>query len=111
MKIIGKLFTILIVFLSFTFNTYSQDKIVYLDLDNVVTNTRAGKLILSELEKSKKAALLEFEKKKILFLIARLMLMLKLLIGKLIELVILKYHFHYHYIINHILDFYIHYLK
>ena len=64
MKIIGKLFTILIVFLSFTFNTYSQDKIVYLDLDNVVTNTRAGKLILSELEKSKKAALLEFEKKE-----------------------------------------------
>ena len=64
MKIIGKLFTILIVFLSFTFNTYSQDKIVYLDLDNVVTNTRAGKLILSELEKSKKAALLKFEKKE-----------------------------------------------
>ena len=64
MKIIGKFFTILIVFLSFTFNTYSQDKIVYLDLDNVVTNTRAGKLILSELEKSKKAALLEFEKKE-----------------------------------------------
>ena len=64
MKIIGKFFTILIVFLSFTFNTYSQDKIVYLDLDNVVTNTRAGKLILSELEKSKKAALLKFEKKE-----------------------------------------------
>ena len=42
----------------------NQDKIVYLDLDNVVTNTKAGKLILSELEKSKKAALLKFEKKE-----------------------------------------------
>ncbi len=64
MKYIEKSFTILIVFLIFTFNAYSQDKIVYLDLDNVVTNTKAGKLILSQLEKSKKAALLKFEKKE-----------------------------------------------
>ena len=64
MKIIQKFSTILIVLLILISNTYSQDKIVYLDLDNVVTNTKAGKLILSELEKSKKAALLKFEKKK-----------------------------------------------
>ena len=64
MKIIQKFFTILIVLLIFISNTYSQDKIVYLDLDNVVTNTKAGKLILSELEKSKKAALLKFETKE-----------------------------------------------
>ena len=57
MKIIQKFSTILIVLLILISNTYSQDKIVYLDLDNVVTNTKAGKLILSELEKSKKAAL------------------------------------------------------
>ena len=47
MKIIQKFFTILIVFLTFITNTYGQDKIVYLDLNNVVTNTKAGKLILS----------------------------------------------------------------
>ena len=64
MKIIQKFSTILIVLLILISNTYSQDKIVYLDLDNVVTNTKAGKLILSELEKSKKAALLKFEKKE-----------------------------------------------
>ncbi|WP_440917919.1 OmpH family outer membrane protein [Candidatus Pelagibacter sp.] len=64
MKIIQKFFTILILLLTFISNTYSQDKIVYLDLDNIVTNTKAGKLILSELEKSKKAALLKFEKKE-----------------------------------------------
>ena len=64
MKIIQKFFTILIVLLIFISNTYSQDKIVYLDLDNVVTNTKAGKLILSELEKSKKVALRKFEKKE-----------------------------------------------
>ncbi len=64
MKIIQKFTTILIVLLTFISNTYSQDKIVYLDLDNIVTNTKAGKLILSELEKSKKAALLKFEKKE-----------------------------------------------
>ena len=64
MKIIQKFSTILIVLLILISNTYSQDKIVYLDLDNVVTNTKAGKLILIELEKSKKAALLKFEKKE-----------------------------------------------
>jgi len=45
-------------------SSYGEDKIVYLDLDNVVTNTNAGKLILDQLEKSKKSALLRFEKKE-----------------------------------------------
>ena len=44
--------------------SYSQDKIVYLDLDNVVNTTIAGKSIINKLEKSKKAALLKFEKKE-----------------------------------------------
>ena len=42
----------------------SEEQIVYLDLDNVVTNTKAGKLILSKLEKSKNSALKRFEKKE-----------------------------------------------
>ena len=42
----------------------SEDKIVYLDLDSVVSNTKAGKSIISTLEKSKKKALSKFEKKE-----------------------------------------------
>ena len=42
----------------------SEDKIVYLDLDSVVSNTKAGKSIISNLEKSKKKALSKFEKKE-----------------------------------------------
>ena len=64
MKITKKFFTILIVLLSFSTLSYSQDNIVYLDLDNVVANTIAGKLILSKLEKSKAVALSKFEKKE-----------------------------------------------
>ena len=64
MKIIKKFFTIFIVLILSTFQSYSQDKIVYLDLDNVVYNTIAGKSIISKLEKSKRTALLKFEKKE-----------------------------------------------
>ena len=64
MKITKKFFTILIVLLSFSTLSYSQDNIVYLDLDNVVANTIAGKSILNKLEKSKAVALSKFEKKE-----------------------------------------------
>ena len=64
MKITKKFFTILIVLLCFSTLSYSQDNIVYLDLDNVVANTIAGKLILNKLEKSKAVALSKFEKKE-----------------------------------------------
>ena len=43
---------------------YSQEKIVYLDLDNIVANTKSGKLIISNLEKSKKTTLAKFEKRE-----------------------------------------------
>tara|TARA_Y100001958_G_C20907618_1_gene327057 strand:+ start:136 stop:648 length:513 start_codon:yes stop_codon:yes gene_type:complete len=61
---VKKFFTILIILLSFITFSYSQDQIVYLDLDKVVSNTKAGKSILIKLEKSKKNALLNFEKKE-----------------------------------------------
>ena len=64
MKIINKYFTILIVLFSFITPSYSQDQIVYLDLDKVLNNTKSGSLILSQLEKSKNAALVKFEKKE-----------------------------------------------
>ena len=51
----------LLIFIS---TSNSEEQIVYLDLDNVVTNTKAGKLILSKLEKSKNSALSKFEKKE-----------------------------------------------
>ena len=59
-----KFFTFFIVFFIFLTSSYGQDQIVYLDLDNVVNNTSAGRSILDKLEKSKKSALLKFEEKE-----------------------------------------------
>ena len=64
MIFIKKISTIFIVLIIFMSSSNSEEQIVYLDLDNVVTNTKAGKSILNKLEKSKKLALLEFEKKE-----------------------------------------------
>ena len=63
MKIIKRLFTIFIVLFVLTPSSFSQDQIVYLDLDYVVVNTKAGKSILKKLEDSKNIALSKFEKK------------------------------------------------
>ena len=54
MNFIKKFITIFIVVFITEHSSYAQDQIVYLDLDNVVNNTQAGKLILNKLEKSKK---------------------------------------------------------
>ena len=54
MDFIKKFITIFIVVFISENQSYAQDQIVYLDLDNVVNNTQAGKLLLSKLEKSKK---------------------------------------------------------
>ena len=64
MKIVKRLLAIFIVLFVLTPPSFSQDQIVYLDLDKVVSNTKAGKSILINLEKSKKNALLNFEKKE-----------------------------------------------
>ena len=64
MGILKKIITTLIVLFSFYTFSYSQDKIVFLDLDKVVSNTKAGKSIIDKLEKSKKVALQKFEKKE-----------------------------------------------
>ena len=65
MKKIKRSFTILIVLFCLITPLHSQDQIFYLDLDKVVNNTKAGKLILSQLEESKKNALIKFEKKEV----------------------------------------------
>ena len=64
MNILKKLITIFIVLFIFIPTSYSQDQIVYLDLDNVVNSTKAGKIILNKLEKSKNNALLKFKNKE-----------------------------------------------
>ena len=64
MSLIKKFITIFIVFFITEHSSYAQDQIVYLDLDNVVNNTQAGKLILNKIEKSKKTALLKFVNKE-----------------------------------------------
>ena len=64
MGILKKIITTLIVLFSFYTFSYGQDKIVFLDLDKVVSNTKAGKSIIDKLEKSKKVALQKFEKKE-----------------------------------------------
>ena len=64
MSILKKFITIFILLFIFISNSYSQDQIVYLDLDNVVSNTNAGKLILKKLEKSKDVALSKFKNKE-----------------------------------------------
>ena len=61
---IRNLFTLILVFLSLMTFSYSQDQIAYLELDKVINNTKAGKLIISKLEKSKNEALLKFKKKE-----------------------------------------------
>ena len=64
MGILKKIITTLIVLSSFYTFSYGQDKIVFLDLDKVVSNTKAGKSIIDKLEKSKKVALQKIEKKE-----------------------------------------------
>ena len=61
---IRNLFTIIIVFLGLMTFSYGQDQIAYLELDKVINNTKAGKLIINKLEKSKNEALLKFKKKE-----------------------------------------------
>ena len=51
MSLIKKFITIFIVVFITGHSTFAQYQIVYLDLDNVVNNTQAGKLILNKIEK------------------------------------------------------------
>ena len=63
MTLIKSFIAILVVLFINTSVVFGEEKIVYLNLDKIVTNTNAGKAIISNLEKSKKKALSKFEKK------------------------------------------------
>ena len=64
MKYFGKLITITILIILNISLAHSEEQIAYLDLDNIVSNTKAGKSIINNLEKSKNSALAKFEKKE-----------------------------------------------
>ena len=55
---------ILIIFFSTISLSESNDNIAYIDLDNIVKNTKAGKSIIDKLKVSKDSALKKFEKKE-----------------------------------------------
>ena len=55
---------ILIIFFSIISISKSSENIAYLDLDNIVKNTKAGKSIIDKLKVSKDSALKKFEKKE-----------------------------------------------
>ena len=55
---------ILIIFFSTISLSKSNENIVYIDLDNIVKNTKAGKSIIKKLKVSKDSALKKFEQKE-----------------------------------------------
>ena len=55
---------ILIIFFSTISLSESNENIVYIDLDNIVKNTKAGKSIINKLKVSKDSALKKFEQKE-----------------------------------------------
>ena len=55
---------ILIIFFSIISISKSSENIAYLDLDNIIRNTKAGKSIINKLKVSKDSALKKFEQKE-----------------------------------------------
>ena len=64
MKYKKNLIYILIIFFSTISLSKSNENIAYIDLDNIVKNTKAGKSIIDKLKTSKDTALKKFEKKE-----------------------------------------------
>ena len=55
---------ILVIFLLFTKNSYSENQILILDLDYVINNSSAGKSIITQIEKKQKQLFNEYKKKE-----------------------------------------------
>tara|TARA_Y100000389_G_scaffold151863_1_gene151672 strand:- start:204 stop:716 length:513 start_codon:yes stop_codon:yes gene_type:complete len=64
MNFMKKLVTIFIVLFFNISSAHSEENVVYIDLDKIVSGTKSGKLIIKNLEKSKKSTLSKFEKKE-----------------------------------------------
>ena len=65
MRYYKKLIFFLIIFFSTISFVKSNEQIVYLNLDNVISGTKSGKLVIENLKKSRTTALAKFEKKEI----------------------------------------------
>ena len=64
MRYYKKLIFFFTIFFSIISFAKSSEQIVYLNLDNVVSGTKSGKLIIENLKKSRTTALAKFEKKE-----------------------------------------------
>ena len=64
MKYYKKLIFFFIIFFSTISFVKSNEQIVYLNLDNVISGTKSGKLVIENLKKSRTTALAKFEKKE-----------------------------------------------
>ena len=58
---IKKIFIILFLYIFLTPSVYAENKIAYLDLDFILSNTNIGKITLSKLEKNEKKKNDEFK--------------------------------------------------
>ena len=56
---------VLVIFLLFTKNSYSENQILILDLDYVLNNSLAGKSIITQIESKQKQLIDQYKKKKI----------------------------------------------
>jgi len=54
-------FSILFIYILLTFNVLAEDKISYLDLDFIITNTNVGKTLLTKLNQNEKGILEKFK--------------------------------------------------
>ena len=64
MRYYKKLIFFLIIFISTISFVKSSEQIVYLNLDNVISGTKSGKLVIENLKESRTVALAKFEKKE-----------------------------------------------
>ena len=60
-----KYLLILYFFCNYSFNVFANDKLVYVDLDYIFTNTKLGKSIILELKKENKKNISNLKKKEL----------------------------------------------
>ena len=59
-----KKFITIILFLLVSFPTYSKEKIVYLDLEKIMQDSKAGKSIIAQLKKKSDTSISKFKKRE-----------------------------------------------
>ena len=64
MFFIKKIFIVLFIFFTFTLNSNAENKVAYVDLDYLLTNTNIGKLLFSKLKANETKLFDEFNQKE-----------------------------------------------